>query len=74
MVSPMTAVSTRVSTRLSEDPRTAKYSANIEVSADRGMVTLTGSVPSEDVRDAAEEIARDTPGVISVITELKVEK
>jgi len=74
MVSPMTEISTRVSHRLSEDPRTADYSANIEVSADRGMVSLTGKVPSEEIRDAAEEIARDTPGVISVITELKVEK
>jgi osmotically-inducible protein OsmY len=59
---------------LMNDPRTRDYCQNIEVAADRGMVTLSGTVPSEQVHQAAEEIARNTQGVISVIDEMKVVK
>lgn len=72
MVTPTTDISTRVSSELLNDPRTEAYSHNIDVAVDRGMVTLSGTVPSERVREAAEEVARKTQGVISVINELKI--
>lgn len=61
----------RVANALLEDPRTEE--AIIDVANDRGMITLTGTVQSEEIRRAAEEIARDQQGVISVVNELKVE-
>lgn len=44
----------------------------IEVSTSDGVVTLTGQVPSEDVKSFAAEIARDTPGVTDVRNEIAV--
>lgn len=61
----------RVANALLEDPRTEE--AIIDVANDRGIITLTGTVQSEEIRRAAEEIARDQQGVISVVNELKVE-
>ena len=61
----------RVSKSLLDDPRTSK--AVIDIVTQQGMITLTGTVDSEEVRQAAEEIARNQPGVITVVNELKVE-
>lgn len=61
----------QVATALLEDPRTGD--AIINVANDRGMITLTGTVDSVEKRDAAEEIARQQSGVLTVINELKVE-
>lgn len=61
----------RVANALMEDPRTED--AIIEVTNDRGVITLTGSVNSDEVRKAAEEIARQQEGVITVVDELKIE-
>lgn len=61
----------RVSKSLLDDPRTSK--AVIDIVTQQGMITLTGKVDSEEVRQAAEEIARNQPGVITVVNELKVE-
>lgn len=66
-----TNVYERVSKALLDDPRTSE--AVIDVVTQQGMVTLTGLVDSEEVRQAAEEIARNQPGVITVVNELKVE-
>ena len=56
--------------QLANDPRTK--AAVIDVGFNRGMVVLTGTVKSASVAQAAEEIARQQPGVISVTNELKV--
>ena len=61
----------RVWNALLEDPRTEE--AIIDVANERGIITLTGSVDSEETRQAAEQIARDDQGVISVVNALKVE-
>ena len=45
---------------------------DIEVLDTNGVVTLRGVVRSREARDRAEEIARNTSGVISVINELDV--
>jgi osmotically-inducible protein OsmY len=63
-------ISERVTEALLTDSRTAD--AVIEVTNDRGMVTLAGRVDTGEARQAAEEIARSQKGVFAVINELKV--
>ena len=63
-------VSNRVSEALLNDPRTAR--ATIDVATEHGMVSLTGTVASVGVRQAAEEVARAQKGVVTVMNELKV--
>ncbi|NPA90616.1 MAG: BON domain-containing protein [Chloroflexi bacterium] len=65
-----TEVVARVTAALLEDPRTSRYP--IEVVSEHGIVTLSGVVPSEEVKRAAEEIARRQKGVITVINALEV--
>lgn len=72
MIAPISDISSTVSNELLDDPRTKNYGHQIEVIADRGIVTLTGTVPNESVRQAAVEIARGAAGVISVHDELKI--
>ena len=60
-----------VENALLEDPRTTE--AILDVANNRGVITLTGTVDSEEIRQAAEEIARQQPGVLTVVNELKVE-
>jgi osmotically-inducible protein OsmY len=72
MVTPFSDISSRVSGDLLEDERTKNIGHQIEVTADRGIIILTGTVPNENVRSAALEIARNAPGVITVRDELKV--
>ena len=45
---------------------------DIEVLDTNGVVTLRGVVRSREARDRAEEIVRNTSGVVSVINELDV--
>jgi hypothetical protein len=59
------------STLLQDDPRTRD--AAIDVGEEGSTVTLTGTVTSEEVRRAAEEIAQQQEGVLQVINELQVE-
>lgn len=56
--------------QLERDPRTKK--CVIEVGFNRGVVTLSGNVKDMKMMAAAEEIARNHPGVISVVNELKI--
>jgi hyperosmotically inducible protein len=46
----------------------------ISVQTQEGVVTLTGNVPSEDVKSLAGEIARDTAGVQEVNNEITVDR
>ena len=70
MVSPMTDITDRVTAALLEDSRTKN--AMIDVGCTQNVCTLSGTVKSEAIREAAEEIARRQPGVVTVINELKV--
>ena len=65
-----TTIAARVSAALAEDPRTAL--APIDVSSSGSTVTLIGQVPSGEVREAAEQIARAVSGVVVVINALEV--
>ena len=60
----------KVRARLAADPRLR--SLPIEVDAEAGRVTLWGHVGSGELRAAAEQEARRTPGVASVVNLIKV--
>jgi len=45
----------------------ALKSANVEVTAKDGVITLSGQVPDDAARLAAEHIASSTPGVRTVV-------
>jgi len=62
----------RVSIALKNDPRTRD--AAIDVVDEGGTVTLTGTVTSEGIRQAAEEITQQQEGVVQVINELQVDE
>ena len=64
-------VAKRVSTALAEDERTAEF--DINVVAEPGMITLTGSVATPEAKASAGEIAEAQEGVIEVINDLVVE-
>jgi osmotically-inducible protein OsmY len=64
------ALAARVTAALCDDPRT--HLAIIDVTAERGIVTLSGEVDSAGVKEAAEEVASQQAGVISVVNALDV--
>lgn len=45
----------------------------LRVTADRGEVTMTGEVITDEDRDVAEEVAAGVPGVRGVINELRIQ-
>ena len=60
-----------ISRKLSEDERTE--GAGIEAIDDgAGVITLSGVVASNDIVEAAKEIATEQPDVTTVVSELKV--
>jgi uncharacterized protein YrrD len=66
-----TAIVARVTAALADDSRTEL--ADIDVTSDRGVVTLTGQVDSAEIRDEAEEIAENQVGVMEVVNDLAIE-
>ena len=70
MDTPVSNLIKHISEALYQDKRTQK--AVIEVGCNQGIVVLSGHVKSAAVIQAAEEIARSQPGVLSVVNELKV--
>lgn len=70
MVTKTTEITDRVFESLMHDPRTE--GAVIDITIERGILTLIGSVDTVETRAAAEEIARQQDGIVSVINQLKV--
>jgi uncharacterized protein YrrD len=66
-----TAIVARVTAALADDSRTEL--ADVDVTSERGVVTLTGQVDSAEIREAAEETAENQSGVIEVINDLAIE-
>ena len=64
------SVNERVIQALQDDPRTRE--GIMDVVNEQGLITLTGTVSSQEMRQAADEIARRQEGVITVINDLKV--
>jgi osmotically-inducible protein OsmY len=60
----------RVVEALRDDPRTRSMS--IDVANERGVVSLRGVAPNDECREAAEQVARQQQGVITVINEITV--
>jgi osmotically-inducible protein OsmY len=58
------ALSNRVAARLARDPRT--QAATLEVTADNGVVTATGTTQSPALLEAVAIVARDVDGVREV--------
>ena len=65
-----TSVSERVLDALQNDPRTRD--AVIDATFHQGAVTLSGIVNSHQISEAADEIARQQEGVITVINDMRV--
>jgi hyperosmotically inducible protein len=63
--------SRKVKTALGLSKRLARFEINVNTSD--GVATLTGQVPSEDIKSLAGEIARDTAGVKDVKNEIAVD-
>lgn len=73
MVTPIidtSSLNERVVQALQNDPRTCE--GMIDAANQQGVITLTGHVSSQEMREAADEIARQQPGVITVINDLTI--
>jgi osmotically-inducible protein OsmY len=70
MRAPLGDLATRVNAALSDREETAQYP--IEAVNDNGVITLSGTVPSDEVRDIAEEVAEEVEGVVDVINDLTI--
>jgi hyperosmotically inducible protein len=46
---------------------------DVDVDSDEGTVTLAGTVPSNEIRAAALDVARDTAGVLEVVDRIQVD-
>jgi osmotically-inducible protein OsmY len=59
-----------VQRRILDDPDLDDLAIAVQVT--KGVVSLQGEVPDEDARARAEEIARETPGVVNVENRVEV--
>lgn len=59
----------RVQKALADDPRTRD--AAIEILNENGVIRLAGIVPHPKIGDAAESIAKNIDGVVSVVNEIQ---
>ena len=66
-----TGTTTAVKTALALNSRLSSFDIHVETSDNN--VTLTGQVPTDDDKRAAEELARGTKGVADVVNNLKVD-
>ena len=66
-----TELASTITESLMNDSRTSD--AVIEVINERGVVTLSGEVNSQETREAAEAITANHSGVVSVVNSLKLE-
>lgn len=63
-------ITSKITSKLIQNPLT--HALPIDVEAKKGKVVLTGRVQSENEKREAEQIARNTVGVISVENQLEV--
>ncbi|MDQ3012448.1 MAG: BON domain-containing protein [Acidobacteriota bacterium] len=63
-------ITAKVKTKLAADTRTSAI--KIEVETVNGVVTLTGSVPTDGEKSAAEQVAKNTEDVKSVTNRIAV--
>ena len=65
-------ITTQVKSKIASDVRLSSLT-NVSVNTTNGVVTLTGEVENEQVRQTAESVARDVPGVVRVNNELQTQ-
>jgi hypothetical protein len=65
-------ITAQIKTKLAADVRLSSLT-NIDVNTTNGMVTLSGQVESEDVKNRAVEAVRAVQGVVRVDDNLQVE-
>ena len=65
-------ITTKVKAKITADPQLNPF--NIDVDTEDGVVILSGIVESEESRQEAEKLARDTKGVVDVDNHLEVER
>jgi len=65
-----TGVTAKVKSKMAEDPAVKAY--QIEVVTNGHVVTLTGNIDSQEAKDRALELARNTEGVTSVVDMIAV--
>ena len=70
MKSSLGDLATRVNAALSDHEETAEYP--IEAVNDQGVITLSGTVPSDGVKDTAGTIAEGVEGVVEVVNDLEI--
>ena len=70
MRTPKSKLALSLNEKLEADERTAD--AGIEALDNNGVITLLGTTSSEDASIAAEEIARNHEGVLSVTNDIEV--
>jgi BON domain len=63
-------ITTKVKSKLAADTRTSAIKISVETT--NGVVALTGTVPTQSEKSAAEEIAKSTEGVKSVDNKIAV--
>jgi osmotically-inducible protein OsmY len=61
----------RVRQALIEQPRVAEYAPNLNITADEGVVTLSGTVASESDRRFIENVVENTTGVAGVVDRIQ---
>jgi osmotically-inducible protein OsmY len=66
------ALSTQVQQSLKNDPTTSTIAPQIQVSAQGGAVTLSGTVASEQEKQRVETMVKSTSGVVNVNNQLEV--
>jgi osmotically-inducible protein OsmY len=66
------ALSTQVQQCLKNDPATSTIAPQIQVSAQGGAVTLSGTVTSEQEKQRVETMVKSTSGVVNVNNQLQV--
>lgn len=68
----MTDLKMKVQNAILDDPRTKEH--GIDVLDDNGVITLVGTVPSQDVSQTVVSVVENVNGVVSVINELEIKE
>lgn len=63
-------ITTKIKSKFAADPDVSVF--NISVETEEGIVYLTGRVKEERQKEEAEELARNTEGVRSVVNHIQV--
>lgn len=66
------AMTAKVKSKLATDVK-ASTVTNIDVNSNNGVVTLTGTVPTQEAKTQAEQVARTIEGVTKVENNLRVD-